>query len=155
MEVPVDAFTILIEKNTLPLDQVSISVLYTHRWNILKLLLKDASKSKTLLKEKTTLLEEGASHLFGQTFHSHMIEIEGSKNQFLEVSLSKRPSTLPNRPQGGGQYFYTGKSRNRDQNKNMRFQNSTNASTRKFHHASSTSNGKYFLYDLKGSSCYQ
>ena len=39
--------------------------------------------------------------------------------------------------------------------KNVRFQNNASASTRKFHHAGSASNGKYFFYNSKGSSCHQ
>ena len=47
------------------------------------------------------------------------------------------------------------KSSNRDHKKHVRFQINASASARKFHHAGSASNGKYFFYNSKGSSCHQ
>ena len=164
VEVPIHTFTTLIEQTTLLLGQASLSALYARRLNILKTLLKDHRKAKTLLKEKTVLLQEDEGNLFGKKFRSHIIEIERSKKKSLEVfkvnnekntPFRKGPLPYQNRPQGGGRYYYTAKSSNRDQNKNVRFQNNTSASARKFHHAGSASNGKYFFYNSKGSSCHQ
>ena len=93
-----------------------------------------------------------------------MIEIECSKKKSLEIfkgniekntPFRKGPLPYQNRPKGGGQYYYTAKSSNRDQNRNFRFQNNAGATTRKFHHAGSASNGKYFFCNSKGSSCHQ
>ena len=68
-EVPVDTLATLIKQTTLLLGQASLSIS----------LLKDPLKAKTLLKEKTTLLQEGESHLFGKNSCSHIIETERSK----------------------------------------------------------------------------
>ena len=65
VERPIDIFATLIEQTTLLLVQASLSVSYARRLNILKTLLKDPSKTKTLLKEKTALLQEDEGHLFG------------------------------------------------------------------------------------------
>ena len=46
--------------------------------------------------------------------------------------------TKSDRPQSGGRYYYTAKSSNRDQKKNVRFQNNASASARKFHHSKRT-----------------
>ena len=162
--VPVDTFATLIEQTTLLLGQASLSVSYARRLNILKTLLKDPRKAKTLLKEKTALLQEDEGHLFGKKFRSHIIETERSKKKSLEVfkgnnekntPFRKGPLSYQNRPQGGGRYYYTAKSSNRDQNKNVQFQNNTSASARNFHDAGSASNSKYFFYNSKGSSCHQ
>ena len=85
VEVPVDTFATLIEQTTLLLGQASLSVSYARRLNVLKTLLKDPRKTKTLLKEKTALLQEDDGHLFGKRFRSHIIEIELSKKKSLEV----------------------------------------------------------------------
>ena len=109
-------------------------------------------------------MQEGDGHLFDKKFRSHITEIERSKKKFLEVFKSNNEKNIPfrkgplpyqNRPQGEGRYYYTAKSSNRDQNKNVRFQNNTSASARKFHRTGSASIGKYFFYNLKGSSCHQ
>ena len=164
VEVPVDTFATLIEQTTLLLGQASLSISYTRRLNILKTLLKDPRKAKTLLKEKTALLQEDEGHLFGKKFRSHIIETERSKKKSLEVfkgnndkntPFRKDPLPYQNRLQGGGRYYYIAKSHNRDQNKNVQFQNNTSASARKFHHAGSASNGKYFFYNSKRSSSHQ
>ena len=54
VEVPVDTFGTLIEQITLLLGKASLSISYARRLNILKTLLKDPHKAKTLLKEKLT-----------------------------------------------------------------------------------------------------
>ena len=68
VEVPVDTFATLIEQTTLLLGQTSLLVSYARRLNMLKTLLKDPRKPKTLLKEKTALLQEHEGHLFGKQF---------------------------------------------------------------------------------------
>ena len=73
VEVPVDTFATLIEEITLLWDQATLSISYAHRLNILRTLLKDPRKAKTLLKKKTALLQEGEGHLFGKKFHSHIM----------------------------------------------------------------------------------
>ena len=52
MVVTIDKFSTLIEENTFLLGQASLSISYTRRLSILKTLLKDPRKAKTLLKEK-------------------------------------------------------------------------------------------------------
>ena len=132
VEVPVNTFATLIEQTTLLLGQASLSISYARGLNILKTLLKDPCKANTLLKKKTVLLQEEEGHLFGKKFCSHIIEIERSKEKSPEFFKSDnekntlfRKGLLPyqTRPQGGGRYYYTAKSSNRDQNKNFRFQN--------------------------------
>ena len=91
-EVLVDIFATLIEQTTLLLGQVSLLISYERRLNILKTLLKDPRKAKTLLKEKTALLQEDECHLFGKKFRSYIIGIERSKKslwEFLRVIMRK------------------------------------------------------------------
>ena len=95
VEVPVDTFATLIEQTTLLLGQASLSVSYARRLNILKTLLKDPRKAKTLLKEKTALLQEDEGHLFGKKFRSHIIETERSKKKSLEVFKGNNEKNPP------------------------------------------------------------
>ena len=165
VEVPVNTFPAFIEQTTLLLGQALLSVSYARRSNILKILLKDPRKVKTLLKEKSALLQEDECHLFGKNFRSHIIEIERSKKKSLEdfkgnnegnTPFRKDPLPYQNRPQSGGRYYYTAEPSNQDQNKNVRFKKkNTRKTARKFPHAGSASNGKYFFYNSKGSSCHQ
>ena len=85
MEVPVDTFAKLIEQATLFLGRASLSISYTRRLNILKTLLNDPRKPKILQEEKAARFQEGENHLFPKKSHSHIIEIEHSKKQSLEV----------------------------------------------------------------------
>ena len=78
----------------------------------MKTLLKDPLKTKTLLKEKSSLLQESETHLFGKKFCSYKIKIERSKKQSLQgfkgtneenISFQTSKKALyQNRPQGGG-----------------------------------------------------
>ena len=95
VEVPVDTFATLIEQTTLLLDQASLSVSYACHLNILKTLLKNHRKAKTLLKEKTASLQEDEGHLFGEKFRSHIIEIERSKKKPLEVFKGNNEKHTP------------------------------------------------------------
>ena len=156
--VPVNTFATLIEQTTLLLGQVSLSISNARGLNILKTLLKDPCKAKTLLKEKTALLQEEEGHLFDKIFRSHKLEIERPKKKSLEVfkvdnhkntSFRKISISYQNRPEGGRRYYYTEKSSNQDKNKNVLFQDNASASVRKFHHLGSASNGKYFFYNSK------
>ena len=51
VEVPVDKFLTLVEHVILLLGQPSLSVSYTRRLNILKMITKDLRKAKAMLKE--------------------------------------------------------------------------------------------------------
>ena len=84
----------VIEQTTL-LGQASLSITYACPLNILKTLLKDSRKAKTLLKEKTALLQEDEGHLFGKKFRSHIIEIERSKKKSLEIFKGDMRKILP------------------------------------------------------------
>ena len=128
VEIPVDVFATLIEQTALLLGQPSLSISYKRRLNILKTLLKDPRKTKTLLKEKAALMQESESHLFGKNIRFHKIEIERSKKQSLEVfkgsnerntPFRKDPLPHQNRSQAVGQYYYAAKTNNRDQNKEV------------------------------------
>ena len=92
--VPVNTFATLIEQTTLLLGQVSLSISNARGLNILKTLLKDPCKAKTLLKEKTALLQEEEGHLFGKKFCSHIIEIERSKEKSPESFKSDNEKIL-------------------------------------------------------------
>ena len=70
--------------------------------------------------------------------------MELSKKKYLDVSKDSNQKNTPfrkghlpyqDRPQGGGWYYYTAKSSNQNQNKNVWFQNNASVSARKFHHA--------------------
>lgn len=63
-------------------------------------------------------------------------------NNDKNTPFLKGPLPYQNRPQGEGRYYYAIKSSNRDQNKNIQFQNKASASARKYHDAGSASNGK-------------
>ena len=97
-------------------------------------------------------------------FPSYIIEIERLKEKSLEVFKGDNEKNTPfrkdrlpyqKRQQGGGRYYYMTKSSNRDQSKNVRFQNNARASARKFHHVGSVLNGKYLFYSSMGSSYHQ
>ena len=164
-EVLVDTFATLIEQTTLLLGQVSLLISYERRLNILKTLLKDPRKAKTLLQEKTALLQEDECHLFGKKFRSYIIEIERSKKSlwnFLRVIMRK---ILPfekalyltkiDRKVGGDTITRRNQVIETKTNKNVRFQNNACVGARKFHHPGPASEGKYFFYNSKGSSCHQ
>ena len=68
---------------------------YERRLNILKTLVKHPRKAKTLLNEKTALLQEDEGHLFGEKFCLHLIEIERSKKKSLEVSKGDNKKNTP------------------------------------------------------------
>ena len=51
VEVPVDKFLTVVEHVILLLGQPSLSVSYTRRLNILKMITKDLRKAKAMLKE--------------------------------------------------------------------------------------------------------
>ena len=68
VDLPVDTFVTLIEQTKILLGQASTSISYARRLNILKTLLKDPRKAKTLLKEKAALMQEDEGHLFGKKF---------------------------------------------------------------------------------------
>ena len=78
----------------------------------MKTLLKDLLKTKTLLKEKISPIARNEIHLFGKKFCSHIIKIERSKKQSLEVFKGTNEENIlfqtfkktlyQNRPQGGG-----------------------------------------------------
>ena len=57
--------------------------------------MKHPRKAKTLLKEKTALLQEDEGHLFGEKFCLHLIEIEQSKKKSLEVSKGDNKKNTP------------------------------------------------------------
>ena len=95
MEVPVDTFATLIEQATLFLGRASLSISYTRRLNILKTLLKDPRKPKILQEEKAAWFQEGENHLFPKKSHSHIIEIEHSKKQSLEVFQGSNEKNNP------------------------------------------------------------
>ena len=85
VKVPVDTFATMTEQTTLLLGQTWLWILYTPCLNILKTLLKDLPKAKTLLKEKAVLLQEHEVHLFDKKFLLRVIEIECSKKKSLGV----------------------------------------------------------------------
>ena len=60
-----DTFSTMTEQTTLLLGKASLPISYAHCLNILKTLLKDPRKAKTLLRGKTALLREDEGHLFG------------------------------------------------------------------------------------------
>ena len=68
---------------------------YTRHLNILKTLMKDPCKAKTLLKEKIALLQESESHTFDKIFCSHIIEIERSEKQLLELFKGSIEKNIP------------------------------------------------------------
>ena len=114
VQVPVNTFATLIEQVTLLLGASITINSYTHRLNTLKTVLKDSRKAKTLLKEKGAILEESESHLFGKKIQSHIIGIERSRKQSLEVfkvsndkntPFRKAPLPYEDRPRCGGQYY--------------------------------------------------
>ena len=82
--VPVDKFVTLVEQVVLLLGQTTLSSLF-RRLSILKLITKDPRKTKAMLKENENILRESETHLFGEKFQSHMIEIKNSRKKSLEA----------------------------------------------------------------------
>ena len=67
------------------MGQASLSVSYTRRLSILKMITKDPRKAKAILIENENILKESEAHLFGKKFRSHMIEIQKSWKKPLEA----------------------------------------------------------------------
>ena len=65
VEVSVDKFVTLVEQAILLLSQASLSVSNICRLNILKMIMEDPRKAKTMLKEKEDVLRESEIPLFG------------------------------------------------------------------------------------------
>ena len=72
-----------------------------------------------------------------------------------KTPFQKGPLLYQNRLQGEGWYYYKAKSSNRDQNKNIRFQNNTRPNARRLHHPGSALNGKNLFYNSKRGFCHQ
>ena len=68
VEVALEKFVTLVEQVILLLGQASLSLLYTRRLNILKMIMKDPGKAKTMLQENENILRESETHLFGKRF---------------------------------------------------------------------------------------
>ena len=83
--VPVDKFVTLVKQVYLLLGQAFLSVSYTRRLNILKMIMKYPRKAKAMLKENENILNEIENHLFGKKFRSHMIEIKKSRKKSLKA----------------------------------------------------------------------
>ena len=66
VELPVDKFVTLVEQVILLPGQASLSVSYTRRFNILKMITKDPRKAKAMLKENENVLKKSETHLFGK-----------------------------------------------------------------------------------------
>ena len=58
VSVPTEKYIILVEQSVLLLVQVSYTIIYGGRLNILKPPIKDPKKAKHILKEKTCLLQK-------------------------------------------------------------------------------------------------
>ena len=58
IEVPVDEFVTLVEQAILLLGQASLSASYNRQLNILKMIMRDPTKAKTMLKENDNVLRE-------------------------------------------------------------------------------------------------
>ena len=65
VEVSVDKFVTLAEQAILLLSQASLSVSNICRLNILKMIMEDPRKAKTMLKENEDVLRESEIPLFG------------------------------------------------------------------------------------------
>ena len=65
VEVSVDKFVTLAEQAILPLSQASLSVSNICRLNILKMIMEDPRKAKTMLKENEDVLRESEIPRFG------------------------------------------------------------------------------------------
>ena len=166
VEVPVEKFVALVEQVIfLLLGQTSLSVSYTRRLNILKLITKDPRKAKAILKENENIFKENETHLFRKKFRSQRIETEKSRKKSLEVfkdfgekksPFRKDLSRSQNKPHGGERYYYAGKPGNRDQHKHRKFQSPfQHNSARKFQHRSSKTLGKCLFQKSKGGSFHQ
>ena len=83
--VPVDKFVTLVKQVYLLLGQAFLSVSYTRRLNILKMIMKYPRKAKAMLKENENILKEIENYLFGKKFRSHMTEVKKSRKKSLEA----------------------------------------------------------------------
>ena len=81
--VPVEDQIKLIKKTVFLLGQASNSILYSQRFQILKILIKHPKKAKNILNEKADLLQKGDQNIFGKNFRSHVVETEHSKKRTL------------------------------------------------------------------------
>ena len=79
----------LIEQAVLLLGQVSNSILYSRRLQILKTLIKNPKNAKTILKEIADLLKKGDENLFGKEFRSMLLKQNFPKNQLCRFFLTE------------------------------------------------------------------
>ena len=68
VEEPMDKFVTLVKQVILVLGQVSLSVSYTRRLNILKMITKEPGKAKAMLIENESILEESETTSLKRSF---------------------------------------------------------------------------------------
>ena len=126
--VPNEDHIKLTEQTILLLGQESNSILYSQLLQILKTLIKNPKKAKSILKEKVDLLQIGDQSLFGKKFRLHVAETERFEKRTLEVFSSGNrrapppakkpfwtgPSSNIGKPYGGGRFCYGKKPNIRD-----------------------------------------
>lgn len=101
------------------LGQASNAISYSRRLNVLKVVVEDPRKVKSILKEKASPLQQEDECLLGKKFRSFITETERSKKQTLEAFKSstsdkkkpfrKGPSPYRNRQHSEGRFFYSPK----------------------------------------------
>ena len=90
-----DKFLNLVEQVILLLGQASLSVSYTRRLNILKMITKDPRKAKAMLKENENILKESKTHLLRKkvsiSYDRDRISRKKSLKAFKDVGEKKSP----------------------------------------------------------------
>ena len=89
-----DEILSLLEQSICLLGQISISILYHPRYNIL-LSVWSPQEAKNMLKNKAELLQTNDENIFGKQFSNHLTESvkskKSSKEFFLKLDDSKKP----------------------------------------------------------------
>ena len=92
VHISVTELLFYVEQIILLLGQSSNAITYHRRLNVLRCIMNSQYQVKTMLKEKTALLQKHGSELFGKKFRNHIADTMKSKRETREIFTdSKKP----------------------------------------------------------------
>ena len=92
VQISVNELLFYIEQIVLLLGQSSNAITYYRRLKVLGYIMNSQYQVKTMLKEKSALLQEHDSDLFGKKFRCHIADTIKSKRETREIFTESRKS---------------------------------------------------------------
>ena len=92
VSISVNELIFYIEQIVLLLGQSSNAITYYRRLKVLGYIMNSQYQVKTMLKEKSALLQEHDSDLFGKKFRCHIADTIKSKRETREIFTESRTS---------------------------------------------------------------